>query len=488
MKHLLIPIILFAFAIPPALTALEQPEEIPGHWKLDPQPLPSIKEIIDAPRTRRPVYGLYCWADEYIRYHEFIKAVGFPNLRTSGPFSDEAFKLMVMDGIEVMHTLSARLHGTFKPEAPMSDWRNRADYDSDKAFIEDFCKGVVKFLERYGPEGSFFKDNPDLPYRPVRLVEIFNEPNFWYLDVARDDRENRYPTPENRIETEDRRAKLYGKLLVESYRRIKESWPEVQVVGFGAGGTSKADVSFIIKAHRMNPDVATSYDILSTHPYVRPIPPEATLVKSWGTYSIAGSLDTIRALMVEYGTSDKPVWYTELNWTIHPEAGGSYALDPNPANQRDVTPELQAAYTVRGYLLCLRLGVERLNYMSIVDTDSVNSGMLDRNNGNTWRPSAHAVDTLLEIMPHPKLVGRHTEGVDGVYGYLYSSAPDAHDGKGDVLVFWKVDGPGEMTLRWGEGVSKEVTLVDMLGNRYQAPVVDGQLTFEIGPLPVYILR
>jgi len=470
-------------------TGLEQPTVIPGSWRLMDQPYPPLKEVISQPRTRRPVYGLYCWASEYVRYHDFIKQVGFPNLRCSGPFNDKAFRLMVEDGIEVMHTISARIHGTFKPEAPMSDWRNRADYESDEAFIEDFCLGIERFLKRYGPEGSFFTDNPDLPHRPVRHIEIFNEPNFWYLDVARNDKANRYPTPENRLETENNRARLYGKLLVAAYDRVKKQWPEVKVVGFAAGGTSKADIAFIQKVHAFNPEVANSYDILSTHPYVRPVPPEATFVKSWGSYSIASSLDTIRATMQQYGTQERPVWYTELNWTIFPEVGGAYALDPDPAKQRDVSPELQAAYIVRGYLLALRLGVERVTYMSIVDTDNVNSGMLDRNNDNAWRPSAHAVDALLELMPFPKLVGRHTEGEDGVYGYLYSSDPTATaEGQGDILVFWKVDGPGEMTLRWGKGVNTAVTLVDMLGNRYEAPVVDGRLTFEIGPLPVYILR
>jgi hypothetical protein len=476
-------------ASPAFKTGLEQPSVIPGSWRLLDQPYPPLKEIISSPRTRRPVYGLYCWANEYIRYHDFIEKVGFPNLRCSGPFSDEAFRFMVEDGVEVMHTISARIHGTFKPEAPMSDWRNRADYESDEAFIDDFCHGIERFLDRYGPEGSFFADNPDLPHRPVRFIEIFNEPNFWYLDVARDDKANRYPTAENRLETENNRAKLYGKLLVESYERVKARWPQVQVVGFAAGGTSRADIVFIQKVHEFNPDVANSYDILSTHPYVRPVPPEATFVKSWGSYSITSSLDNIRSTMLQFGTEDRPIWYTELNWTIVPEKGGRYESDPDPARQRDIPPLLQAAYIVRGYLLALRLGVERVNYMSIVDTDGVNSGMLDRNDKDAWRPSAHAVDTLLEVMPHPKLVGRHTEGVDGVYGYLYSSAPDAtKEGQGDVLVFWKVDGPGEMTLHWGKGVNTEVTLVDMLGKHHQAPVVDGKLVFEIGPLPVYVLR
>jgi len=305
-------------------TDLKQPTRIPGSWKLTDQPYPPLNQIIAQPRTRRPVYGLYCWASEYIKYQDFIEEVGFLNLRCSGPFNDEAFRLMVEDGIEVMHTISARIYGTFKPEAPMSDWRNRADYDSDEAFIADFCLGIERFLERYGPEGSFFEDNPDLPHRPVRYIEIFNEPNFWFLDVGRHDKANRNPTPGNRLAIEENRAKLYGKLLVAAYNRVKIGWPEVKVVGFAAGGVSKADIAFIRKVHEFNSKVADSYDILSTHPYVRPVPPEVTFVKSWGSYSIASSLDNIRATMRQHGSSGRPIWYTELNWTILPEVGGAY--------------------------------------------------------------------------------------------------------------------------------------------------------------------
>jgi len=237
-----------------------------------------------------------------------------------------------------------------------------------------------------------------------------------------------------------------------------------------------------VAVHDRNRAVGRSYDILSTHPYVRPAPPEADMVRSWGSYSIARGLVEIRETMRRHGAGDRPIWYTELSWTVQ---GGRF----DPGNDRNTTPELQAAHFVRGYLWALRLGVERVNYMSLVDTDGVNAGMLAGADGAQWRPAAHAIRALLAVMPHPRLIGAVREGRDGIYGYVYQSGrSELPERVGDVLAFWKVDGPDVIELPWGQTTTGTVTLMDYLGETYQAPVVDGKVRFEIGPLPVYVLR
>ncbi len=50
---------------------------------------------------------------------------------------------------------------------------------------------------------------------------------------------------------------------------------------------------------------------------------------------------------------------------------------------------------------------------------------------------------------------------------------------------WRVAGSKEITLDWP---TPSVTLTDMLGNQQKLKSVDGKLTFEIGPLPVYLTR
>lgn len=448
-----------------------QPTLIPGEWKRTDPPLPPLAEILAKGATRRPVYGLYCWASEYIQYHDFIRQLGITNLRLGGPMNDACMELYVADEAEVMATLAVRVHESFS--GIKKDWRNRATYDTDEAFIADYLVGVSNFLTRWGPGGTFFKERPGLPERPIRFVEVWNEPNFWYIDSAT------WTPPKDeadRLATEARREKLYAKLLPAAYGHIKKRWPDVQVVGFGAGGAAFADVRFLRNVHKENPEVAKSYDILSTHPYVLPAPPETDTVRAWGSYSIAGGLADIRETMRQAGTADRPIWYTELNWTISGEEGGAYKTAKN-----STTALLQAAYWVRSYAWALRLGVERLNFMSIVDTDNCNAGLLSRDGG--WRCSAHAVRTMIVLMPHPRLVGAEVDGADGRHAYWFHDDAAKGDKAGRVLMAWKVDGPGTLDVAWSHSGA---TLTDMLGQRRAAKVEGGRLVVEIGPCPVYV--
>jgi hypothetical protein len=70
--------------------------------------------------------------------------------------------------------------------------------------------GVVRFLERYGPGGAFFRENPGVRETPVIQVELWNEPNFQYM--IPDDR-NR-----PRVELETERENLYARLDLDAFR------------------------------------------------------------------------------------------------------------------------------------------------------------------------------------------------------------------------------------------------------------------------------
>lgn len=465
----------------------EQPDEIPGDWEWSWPILPNADAIIGAGPPDRPVYGLYCWANEYVNYHDFIREMGWRNFRISGPMNDAAMRLFAEDDVEIMFTLATRLHGTFAAD-PMADWRNRANYDSDEEFVADYVLGVEKNIGRYGPGGSFFDDFPDVPENPIRHFEIYNEPNFWYIDLPRDTHKEieDSETREERIARREAREELYGKLLTASYDAVKAQWPEVQVVGFAAGGAASADTGFIDDVHEKNAEVADSYDILSTHPYVTPVPPEARSVRSWGSYSLPNNYASIRNTMRNYGAGDRPVWYTELNWSISEAEGGRYA-----DNENAIPAMLQAAYYVRGYALSVRLGVERLFYMSIVDTDGVNSGFI--NPDRSWRPSAHAVKNMMTLMPHPRLTGVIRERTDQVFAYTFD--PDVAEANDrEVVMAWAVSFDNDrLEVIWDEEVQGAFTpaadtieVINLLGEARSFNRADGPLSIQIGPYPVYI--
>lgn len=464
---------------------LPQVEPDKGPWSWAPQILPPIDEIVARPQATVPVYGLYCWAHEYIEHHKFIKAMHWPFIRVAGPINDEAMKLYCKDGVRVMATLSCRLHGAFKPEAPMSDWRNRANYNSDQEFIDDYILGALKILKRWGPRGTFFTDHPDLPINPINYIEIFNEPNFWYLDTHKNDNKNHHPpaNDEARMAQNAKRQTLYAKLLIQSYQAIKKNWPEVQVVGFAAGGAAGADVEFIRGVHNADPMVAKCYDILSTHPYVRPAAPETNYIRSWGNISIADGFNSIRKIMAEHNVAHKPIWYTELNWSILAQEGGIY--QPEPKNLRrgvlDVNSMSQAAYIVRGYAWTMRLGVEHLAYMSIVDTDSTNSGFL--NTKKEARPAVQALKTMTSLMPYPKLIGAIQENVDGIYIYNFKS--NVRDPNSPTIIMaTSAIGPKSVKIPLP---SSKIKIVDMMGKSIEVNREEKEVVLAIGPYPIYIV-
>jgi len=445
-------------APPPKRTGLTQPSVIPGKWKLSVQPLPPLAAVVKRPVAELPVYGLYTWCGEYRRHRDSIKKVGWRVLRIAGPMDDATMAMLAEDGIDVMMTLGLRVSGKS---------RRRPDYPSDDAFIADYVKAVRAFLTRYGPGGTFFKDHPKLPVRPIRHVEVWNEPNYQYMIPPRPG------APRKQMEAE--REALYAKVLPAAFEAVKKGWPKVTVVGFGAGGSSKGDVRFIQHVLAKDANVPRRFDVLSTHPYAHAAPPEADCVRTWGSYSAAGSLAEIRQSLSKHRRGDTPVWYTEVGWPVSREDGGRFTM----AASRTVPPALQAAYVCRMYALAMRLGVDRVNIMFATDTDNYNGGFFLRD--GSWRPSAHAVRHMIALMPRPKLVGAINDGKDGFYAYRFQA--DAAKEDGEVIMAWNVAGPKTVSIPWRRG---QATIIDMLGREKAVAPVNGKLSVEVGPCPVYV--
>jgi len=438
---------------------------IPGDWNLAAQPMPPLADIIAKPAGNLPVYGLYCWAQEYLTHRDFIRELGWRHFRLSGPVNDAVMRAYAEDGATVMFTMAAR-RPFATAQFPNGEWRNRGNYASDEEFIAAYLADVSAVIARYGPDGTFWSENPDLARRPMQAIEIFNEPNFWYLNLASEDMD----TPAAKAE----RIVTYSKLLPAAYAHIKSLAPSLTVVGFGTGGSAAADVPFITDVHAANSSVAASYDVLSTHPYVLPVPTEANNVRPWGQYSMAGGANSIRTILASLGNSDKPLWWTELNWAV---TGGTY-----PDNENMVPERLQAAYLVRAHARALRLGAERLTIMSLKDTDGTNSGLL--NPGGGRRASAHAMAAMMAVMPHPKLLGAPVDGSGGIH--VYQIEPDsANPGKPPVTMCWSVEKQAQpLVLTWPHA---SAWLTDMEGRVLQQPaIVNGLITVPIGPEPVYV--
>jgi len=158
----------------------------------------------------------------------------------------------------------------------------------------------------------------------VRGYIIWNEPNLGWGD--------RYIDPE-----------AYVALLRVAYRAIKEADPAALVVTAGLAPTNEIsdhaldDRIYLRKIYQAG--AKEYFDVLGAHPHGFAYSPDDPYGAHEGL-NFSRILD-LRKIMVTYGDFSKPVWATELGWTVDP-------ADPQQAWLR-VTDEEQAAYLVGAF-------------------------------------------------------------------------------------------------------------------------------------------
>jgi polysaccharide biosynthesis protein PslG len=170
--------------------------------------------------------------------------------------------------------------------------------------------GWTRFLReailRYGPNGSFWAQNPSLPKRPIRVWQLWNEQNFKYF-VAR-------PNPAE-----------YGKLVNLSYPAIKSADPGARILLGGMFSAPKEALikrgppqaffasDFLEQMYRLTPGVKRKFDGVAVHPYTEAF------------QRIAGYVEEIRDVLVANRDTGKGLWLTELSWSSQRSSAGNFA-------------------------------------------------------------------------------------------------------------------------------------------------------------------
>jgi polysaccharide biosynthesis protein PslG len=164
-------------------------------------------------------------------------------------------------------------------------------------------------VARYGPDGSFWADNPTLPKRPIQTWQIWNEENFKYF-VAR-------PNPAE-----------YGRLVKLSYTAITGADPEAEVILGGMfakpkGGQLKAPQSyfatdFLEQMYRKTPGVKRDFSGVALHPY------------SVRYQQLAPDIEELRTVLTRNHDAGKGLWITELGWSSeYASRGDEFAKGPS---------------------------------------------------------------------------------------------------------------------------------------------------------------
>jgi polysaccharide biosynthesis protein PslG len=214
----------------------------------------------------------------------FVNVGGIP---TDFAATDQLVALTAHRGLQVLPTVlyappwDAARHPPDELAPPKSD-----------APYADFVKALVR---RYGPHGTFWQANATIPYRPIRMWQIWNEPDiptFWP------------PRPF---------APSYVALLRAAHAAIKSVDPGAKVVLAGLPNFSWLYLQDIYKLH-----AGDDFDLVAIHPYT---------AEPQGVITILGN---VRSVMNAAGDRRKPILVTEFGWA---SVNGGQDWDTTPAGQ-----------------------------------------------------------------------------------------------------------------------------------------------------------
>jgi Glycosyl hydrolase catalytic core. len=151
-------------------------------------------------------------------------------------------------------------------------------------------------VQRYGPSGTFWAENPTVPKRAIRTWQIWNEENFKYF-VAR-------PNPAE-----------YGKLVKISYPAIKSVDPGAKIVLGGLFARPKEAESkrkpraayfateFLEQMYKSTPGIGKKFNGVALHPY------------SYNYPELTPDIEEVRAVLRKSHDAGKGIWITELGWS-----------------------------------------------------------------------------------------------------------------------------------------------------------------------------
>ena len=142
---------------------------------------------------------------------------------------------------------------------------------------------LAALVGRYGPAGEFWRERDDVPRRPIRAWQIWNEPNlgtFWA----------NAPDPAE-----------YTRLLKAAARAIRAADPSATVVSGGLPESKSALPRRTFLAGMIAAGALDALDAVGVHAYAR----DADL-------AIAG-VEEVRTVL-DRAESDADIWVTEVGW------------------------------------------------------------------------------------------------------------------------------------------------------------------------------
>jgi hypothetical protein len=179
------------------------------------------------------------------------------------------------------------------------------------AAIEAWKTFVAEFVDRYGQNGTFWTDHPEVPKNPIDEFQILNEQNSESFFAPK-------PNP-----------KLYAKLLSAAADAIRSRDPSAEIILGGMAelaGSHKAIVGskYLADLYKVN-GAKDDFDAVATHPY------GATVGK------VSSQVEKYRKVMKQAGDSGGDMYVTEVGAG---SATGGSSLNRGKEGQADLLTDI----------------------------------------------------------------------------------------------------------------------------------------------------
>lgn len=147
-----------------------------------------------------------------------------------------------------------------------------------------WARFVTDAVRRYGRRGTFWRQNPGVPYKPITAWQVWNEPNFrgyW----------NGRPN-----------ARSYVRFLKLSRRAIKKGDRRAKIVLAGLPETRLGVPGHLFLPKLYRAHARRYFDVISLHAYSR------------NPSGVLKAVRSVRSIMRRHGDRRKQLWITELGW------------------------------------------------------------------------------------------------------------------------------------------------------------------------------
>ncbi|GAC1440392.1 MAG: hypothetical protein NVSMB51_19590 [Solirubrobacteraceae bacterium] len=170
---------------------------------------------------------------------------------------------------------------------------------------DDYASWAAAFAGRYGRNGTWWREHPELPPHPITTYELWNEPDggFWA------------PAPD---------PGRYIDLYLRARNAIKAIDPQARVL---VGGLTGAPV-FVPALLRARPDARGHIDGVAIHPYAH------------SPLEVVGRVQAARQALDGAGLPGVPLYVTEFGWVTQPPSSPMY--DPPGRRPRDIAATVSA--------------------------------------------------------------------------------------------------------------------------------------------------